>query len=112
MIGITIVPEIDPLDLILEALSILGYLFILFMVFYANKQNPIFKSKGFPVLVFGVVLGLIAAFMDFITEIIWIENNYEAFKFVMTIFQIGGLLLFSISLYLVFRFTEFMMGET
>ncbi|MHA1521585.1 MAG: hypothetical protein ACTSRK_15500 [Promethearchaeota archaeon] len=111
MISVIFAPEFDLVDIILEGLSVFAYIFILLMAFYANKRNPIFRSKGFPVLIFGIGFGLIAAVMDFYTEFFWIENNYDLFKSVMVSFQIASLVFFGIAMYLVFRFTTFMLGE-
>ena len=111
MILIIIAPTFNILDIILEGLSVIAYIFILFMAFYAIKRNPIFKSKGFPVLIFGIAFGLVAAFMDFYSEFFWFEENYSLFKTAMTIFQIASLVIFGFAMFLVFKFTTFMMGE-
>ena len=111
MISVIIAPDFDFIDIVLEGLSVIAYIFILFMAFYANSRNPIFKSKGFPVLIFGIGFGLISALMDFYTEFFWIEENYDLFKSVMVSFQIASLVIFGFAMYLVFRFTTFMLGE-
>ena len=100
----------DLLDLILESLSVIGYLFVLYMVFHAKKKNKIFGAKPFPVLVIGILLGLTSAIMDVLTEFLWIEN-YSLFKSVMVSLKIAGLFLFAIGMYLLFRFTQFLLGD-
>nr|QEE15090.1 hypothetical protein DSAG12_00913 [Candidatus Prometheoarchaeum syntrophicum] len=102
--------DIDILDAILEGLALFAYLFVLLMAFYAKKNNRIFASKGFLVLISGIVLGTLSAGLDFFTEFYWIDN-YEPYKLTLVIFQIVGLLLFAISLMILFRFTKFLMGE-
>ncbi|WP_371804387.1 hypothetical protein [Candidatus Lokiarchaeum ossiferum] len=110
MIFMTPAPEINWLDAILEGLSLLGFVFILVMAFYAKKKNKIFASKGFPLMILAISMGLISAFMDLISEFYWMDN-YELFKSVMSILLIVGFSLFALSLILVFKFTQFMMGE-
>ena len=102
--------EIDLSDAILEGLALVAFLFVLLMVFYAKKKNKIFASKGFLILITGIILGTLSAFMDFLTEFYWIDN-YEAYKLTMVVFQIVGLLLFAISLMILFNFTKFLLGE-
>ena len=102
--------EIDIPDAILEGLALFAFLFVLLMAFYAKKNNKIFATKGFLVLITGIFLGIISAFMNFLTEFYWIDN-YEVFKLTMVIFQIVGLLLFAISLMILFSFTKFLLGE-
>jgi len=102
--------EIDLSDAILEGLALVAFLFVLVMAFYAKKNNKIFASKGFPVLITGIALGTLSAFMDFLTEFYWIDN-YELYKLTMVVFQIVGLLLFAISLMILFHFTKFLLGE-
>ncbi|MHA1775186.1 MAG: hypothetical protein DRO88_04405 [Promethearchaeia archaeon] len=108
---ITPAPSIDELDLILEFLSLLGFLFIFIMVIYANKKNPVFRSKGYPVLLIGIGLGTIAAGMDVFDEFFWIHQGYEIFKTTMNVLFILSLTIFSFAIFLVFRFTKFIMGE-
>ena len=103
--------EVDILDAILEGLTVLAYIFVLFMVLKAKRNNKIFASKGFPLLLLAIGLGTIAGGMDLFNEFFWIENNYEIFKLFMEFTKITGLLLFAISLLVVFRFTKFLMGE-
>ena len=100
-------------DMFLELLAIVGYAFVLIMVFYARKKNKIFASKGFPVMVIALLLGTTSAFMDFFSEIYWFDTLeiFLRFKFVYLILQIASLALFALSLILVFKFTKFMMGE-
>lgn len=102
--------EIEISDAVLEGLSLFAFLFVLLMAFYAKKNNKIFASKGFLVLITGIILGTFSAFMDFLTEFYWIDN-YEVYKLTMAVFQIVGLLLFAISLMILFRFTKFLLGE-
>ncbi|WP_457558301.1 hypothetical protein [Candidatus Harpocratesius sp.] len=111
MIAVSLSSEIDLLDVILESLSLVGFIFILIMAFYANKKNPIFRSKGFPILIIGIVLGIIAAGMDLLGEFVWFDTGYDIYKMVMSILYIFSLVVFSIAIFLVFRFTRFMMGE-
>jgi hypothetical protein len=98
-------------DAILEAISLFAYFFILAAAFYARKKNKIFATKGFPIMIISIILGLIASFMDLFTEFFWIESNYEAFKLSMSVIQILSLLLFTLALMLVFKFTSYLMGE-
>ena len=109
----TPIAEIDIIDAILEGLALFAFLFVLLMALYAKKNNKIFESKGFPVLITGIVLGTFSAFMDLMSEFYWINNNdyYEVYKLTMAVFQIVGLLLFAISLMILFRFTKFLLGE-
>ena len=102
--------DISFADAILEGLALVAFLFVLLMAFYAKKNNKIFASKGFLVLISGIILGTLSAFMNFLTEFYWIDN-YEVFKLIMVIFQIVGLLLFAISLMILFSFTKFLLGE-
>jgi len=104
------IDEINLSDAILEGLALFAYLFVLVMAFYAKRNNKIFASKGFLVLISGIVLGTLSAGMDFFTEFYWIDN-YEPYKLTLVIFQIVGLLLFAISLMILFRFTKFLLGE-
>lgn len=103
--------EVDILDAFLEGLTVLAYIFVLFMVMKAKQGNKIFASKSYPLLILAIGLGTIAGLMDLFTEFFWIENNYEIFKFFMEFTKIAGLLLFAVSLLMVFRFTTFLMGE-
>ena len=104
------IEDINLSDAILEGLALIAYLFVLLMAFYAKKKNKIFASKGFLILISGIVLGIISAGMDFFTEFYWIDN-YEQYKLTLVVFQIVGLLLFAISLMILFNFTKFLMGE-
>lgn len=114
MILLSITPndfkDIDFDDVILEGLALVAYLFVLLMVFYAKKNNKIFASKGFLVLISGIILGTISAFMNFLSEFYWIEP-YEVYKLTFVILQIVGLFLFAISLMILFRFTKFLLGD-
>ena len=110
MIFLTPSTSISTSDVILEGLSLVGYVFILFMAFYARKKNKIFASKGFPFMILAILLGTISAFMDLFSEFFWMDH-YEIYKLVMSILMISGMVLFAVSLILVFRFTRFMMGE-
>ncbi|MFX0098614.1 MAG: hypothetical protein ACFFCS_03465 [Candidatus Hodarchaeota archaeon] len=107
------VPIRNPLDAFLEAMAIVGYAFVLVMLFHVKKKNKIFASKGFPLMVVALLLGVASAIMDFFTEIYWIKPDeaYQLFKLTYLILQIASLGLFAVSLILVFRFTRFMMGE-
>ena len=108
----TPIDEIDITDVILEGLALFAFLFVLLMAFYAKKNNKIFESKGFPVLITGIVLGTFSAFMDLMSEFYWMDQKfYEFYKLTMAVFQIVGLLLFAISLMILFRFTKFLLGE-
>lgn len=108
----TPIDEIDLTDVILEGFALIAFIFVLLMVFYAKKNNKIFASKGFLVLISGIVLGIISALMDFLTEFYWIgNNNYQAYKLTMAVFQIVSLLLYAISLMILFSFTKFLLGE-
>ncbi len=102
--------NIDFLDVFLEGLSLLGFVFIIIMAFYARKKNKIFASKGFSVMIFAILLGTVSTFMDVLSELYWFDN-YEIYKLTMSILLIAGFSLFAISLILVFKFTQFMMGE-
>jgi len=110
MVFLSPIDEINLSDAILEGLALIAYLFVLVMAFYAKKNNKIFASKGFLVLISGIVLGIISAGMDFFTEFYWIDN-YEPYKLTLVVFQIVGLLLFAISLMILFNFTKFLLGE-
>ncbi|MHA1491657.1 MAG: hypothetical protein ACTSRI_18630 [Promethearchaeota archaeon] len=105
--------DINLQDAFLEAMSLIAYIFLFIMIFYARKKNKIFASKGFAVLILAVVLGVISAFMDFFTELYWFDEieQYTIFKSIMSSLQIASLIIFALSLVLVFRFTKFMMGE-
>jgi len=103
--------EVDLVDAILEGLTVVAYLFVFFMIIKAKRNNKIFASKSFPLLILAIGLGTIAGGMDLFSEFFWIENNYNIFKFFMEFTKIAGLLLFAISLLLVFRFTKFLMGD-
>ena len=106
------IDEIDIVDVILEGFALIAFLFVLLMVLYARKNNKIFASKGFLVLISGIVLGILSALMDFLTEFYWIENNnYQEYKLTMVVLQIVSLLLFAISLMILFSFTKFLLGE-
>ncbi len=106
------IDEIDVVDAILEGFALIAFLFVLLMVFYAKKNNKIFGSKGFLVLITGIVLGTFSALMDFLSEFYWIdENYYERYKLTMAVLQIVGLLLFAISLMILFSFTKLLLGE-
>lgn len=108
----TPIDGIDITDVILEGFALIAFLFVLLMVFYAKKNNKIFASKGFLILITGIVLGTLSALMDFLTEFCWIENiYYQVYKLTMAIFQIVGLLFFAISLMILFSFTKFLLGE-
>jgi len=97
-------------DVLFEGLTVVGYMFVLVMAIYAQKKNRIFASKGFPLLVFAIGLGLVSSAMDFISEFVFI-NNYEIFKLIMEGFQIAGLVLFTIAMSVLFKFTQFMLGD-
>ncbi|MHA1718759.1 MAG: hypothetical protein ACTSWX_12570 [Promethearchaeota archaeon] len=107
---LTPLKDIDLSDVILEGLALIAYIFVLMMAFYAKKNNRIFASKGFFILISGIGLGTVSAFMDFLNEFYWIDN-YEIYKTLMAIFQILGLLLFAISIMILFKFTKFLLGE-
>ena len=108
----TPINQIDLIDVILEGLAPIAFIFVLVMAFYAKKNNKIFASKGFPVLITGIILGTISVIMDFLTEFYWIEEvYYQIYKSIVAIFQILGLLLFAISLMILFHFTKFLLGE-
>ncbi len=108
----TPIDEIDITDAILEGFAVIAFLFVLFMVFYAKKNNKIFASKGFLVLIIGIILGTLSVIMDFLTEFYWIEKiYYQIYKSIVAIFQIVGLLFFAISLMILFSFTKFLLGE-
>lgn len=104
-------PSLDVVDISLEVLSLLGFLFIFIMAIYANKKNPIFRSKGFPLILIGIGIGAIAAGMDVFDEFFWINQGYEYFKMTMSILFILSLTIFSIAIFLMFRFTKFIMGD-
>ncbi|MHA1803932.1 MAG: hypothetical protein ACTSU4_05300 [Promethearchaeota archaeon] len=105
--------EINIQDAVLEFLSLIAYIFLFVMVFYARKKNKIFASKGFPLMVLAIIMGIIGAFMDFFTEFYWFDdiNNYIIFKTAFSTLQITSLGIFALSLLLVFMFTKFMLGE-
>ena len=52
------------------------------MLFYAKKKNKIFASKGFPIMVIALLLGVTSAFMDFFSEIYWFDTfeQFQIFK--------------------------------
>ncbi|MHA1688284.1 MAG: hypothetical protein ACTSYC_10690 [Promethearchaeota archaeon] len=105
--------EINIQDAILEFLSLIAYVFLLIMIFYARRKNKIFASKGFPLMILAIIMGVVGAFMDFFTEFYWFDdiNNYIIFKTVLSTLQIASLGTFALSLLLVFMFTRFMLGE-
>jgi len=105
--------DINLTDFLLESIAVMGYLFVLLMVFYAKKRNKIFASKGFPILVLAIILSLTSAGMDLFTEIYWFASfeEYNVFKLLIASLQIASLLIFALSLLLVFKFTKFLMGE-
>jgi len=111
--GFIAIDQIDHLDVILESLAVIAYIFVVLMVFYAKKRNKIFASKGFPVMVIAIILGLISAFMDLFTELYWFDTfeQYNVFKTLIASLQIASLVIFALSLLLVFKFTKFLMGE-
>ncbi len=104
-------PEVSVQDALLEGVSIVAFAFILVMAFYARQKNKIFGSRGFPIMVAAITMGLVAAVMDFLTEFLWIETLYDEYKLVMEILFIASLLVFAASLIVSFRFTRFLMGE-
>ena len=103
--------EINFQDFTLETMALVGYIFVLLTIFYAKKKNPIFASKGFSIMVIAIILGAVSASMDVSTEIYYYEVGYDIFKFIMASLQIISLIMFALSLLLVFKFTKFMMGE-
>ena len=103
--------EVDILDAFLESLTVFAYIFVLFMVMKAKRNNKIFATKSYPLLILAIGLGMLAGLMDLFNEFFWIENNYEIFKFFMEFSKIASLLIFAISLLTVFRFTTFLMGD-
>jgi hypothetical protein len=105
--------NIDFQDLILESLSLIGYIFVLIMTFNAKKRNKIFAAKPFPILVIAIILGLISAFMDVLSELLWFNNvsHYNIFKSSIGFMQIASLLLFAMGILLLFRFTSFLLGD-
>lgn len=110
MILLAFTPVDNIWDLILEGLSVLGYIFVLIMAFNAKKKNKIFAAKPFPIIVIAIIIGLISAIMDVCTEFLWI-NRYSLYKTTFGILQIASLLLFAIGIILLFRFTTFLLGE-
>lgn len=102
--------DINLQDAVLELLAFVAHVFILGTALYARKKNKIFASKGFVALSVAIALGIAAAFMDFLTELYWIDA-YDLYKSFMSVLQVAGLVLFAVSLILVFRFTKFLMGE-
>ena len=106
----TLNDKIDITDAILEGLALIAYLFVLVMAFYAKKNNKIFASKGFLILISGIVLGVLSAGMNVFSEFYYIDG-YETYKLTLVVFQIVGLLLFAISLMILFSFTKFLLGE-
>ena len=103
--------EVDILDAFLEGLTVVAYIFVLFMVMKAKRNNKIFATKSYPLLILAIGLGMVAGLMDLFNEFFWIENNYHIFKFFMEFSKIASLLIFAISLLTVFRFTTFLMGD-
>ena len=105
--------EVNVLDAFFEGLSLVAYVFVLVMLFYARKKNKIFGTKGFPVMILALLLGVVSAGMDFFTELYWFDEyqSYLLFKSLIAIFQIASLIIFGVSLLLVFRFTRLMLGE-
>ena len=105
--------QIDLLDAFLESLAILGYIFVILMIFYAKRKNKIFASKGFPIMVIAIILGLLASAMDLFTELYWFDTfeEYNVFKSVIAGLKISSLIIFAFSLLILFKFTKFMMGE-
>jgi len=105
------IPLEDLPDVVLEGLAVVGYLFVFVMAMYARKKNRIFASKGFPLLLIAIGLGFVSVIMDFISEFAFIVH-YELFKFTMMGLQLAGLILFTVAMALLFKFTQFMMGES
>ena len=105
--------DINLTDFLLESIAVIGYLFVLLMVFYAKRRNKIFASKGFPILVLAIILSFTSAGMDLFTEIYWFNTfeQYNVFKLTISILRITSLVIFALSLLLVFKFTKFLMGE-
>ncbi len=111
--GFLTIDQIDLLDVFLEGLAVVAYIFVLLMVFYAKRKNKIFASKGFPIMVLAILLGLVSASMDLFTELYWFDTfeQYQLFKSLIAGLQIASLVIFAISLLVVFKFTTYMMGE-
>ncbi|MHA1732363.1 MAG: hypothetical protein ACTSU5_10480 [Promethearchaeota archaeon] len=111
MIALIPSPEVDVDDAILEGLTLVAFAFILVMAFHARRRNKIFASRGFWIMVLAITLGLVAALMDFLTEFFWIESLYEEYKLVMNLLFVSSLFLFAVALLVVFKFTQFLLGE-
>lgn len=111
--GFLTLEQVNLQDVVLEGVSFLAYIFFFVMILYARRKNKIFASKSFSIMILALILGICSAFMDFFTELYWFENynNYLLFKSLISGLQIASLLIFAISLLLVFRFTKFMLGE-
>ncbi len=111
--GFLTLDQINLLDVFLEAIAVVAYVFVLLMIFYAKNKNKIFASKSFPVLVLAILLGLISGIMDLFTELYWFDTfeQYQVFKLIISGLQIASLVIFAMSLLLVFKFTKYMMGE-
>jgi len=111
--GFLAIEDINLSDAFLETMALVAYVFVVLMIFYAKKKNKIFASKGFPVLVLAIFLGLLSGAMDLFTELYWFDTfeQYQVFKLLIAVFQIASLLIFALSLVLVFKFTKYMMGE-
>ena len=72
--GFLTLDQIDLVDALLESLAVIAYLFVILMVFYAKRKNKIFASKGFPIMVIAIIIGLLASAMDFFTELYWFDS--------------------------------------
>jgi hypothetical protein len=113
MVTILSFSELDVLDMILEGLTLVAYIFVFIMILYAKKKNQIFGAKPFPLLMGAVGMGLFSGLMDFSSEFIWFDKSahYDIYKSIMQILKITSLVIFAIAMLLLFRFQKFLMGE-
>jgi len=98
---------LNPIDVGLEYIELLGFLAIFCVVFIARAKYPVIGGKGWNILLFAVVLGSIGMFFDIYGEFInFVSDFFPVYKLTTGIFQIAGIIGFTLAFLMFYKFSE------
>ncbi|MBD3190749.1 MAG: hypothetical protein GF308_08895 [Candidatus Heimdallarchaeota archaeon] len=100
-------------DIVLESLTVVGFLFLLGIFIFALRKAPILLGHGSIEIIVFIFLGLASVSMDVFDEFAWFTSDfYNGWKFTKDFLLLLGALVLVIGFFRFFLFSARLFGVT
>lgn len=98
-------------DIALECLAVVGFLFLLGVLIFALRKAPILLGHGSIEIIIFILLGLASSIMDVFDEFAWFTSDfYNGWKFTKDFLLLLGALILVVGFFRFFLFSARLFG--